>query len=289
MTSEARISIFRRPIVVGSLRDLLRPKWFALVALIIFLVGSAILFRPRVHLGTGEGDSMTPTLRDGGREIFFGWRDMSPKPGRIYLVRHGDELLAKRITAISERWIWLKGDNPDSKQAIDSREFGWLPVSSVVAKHIVSLPRYFDGPTFQQKGANPAAKKLLSTAKTWERVQEQRAMFLRTHRKLNAAEAVKDGKLKITSKNYPGLDLGAMTDGSYNTSTEVMLKDKDLELKIDYKSLGPGIICKIHPSSGSIGLTETKGEGTLKVVAKAGNGPPFFFGGISEVELWARK
>lgn len=84
------------------------------------------------------GDSMTPTLHPGD-EVFLQKRPATTDD--VVLCRHpyrNDILILKRVVAMNGGRCELRGDNP--KQSSDSRQFGDLPLESIVAVVTSRLP-----------------------------------------------------------------------------------------------------------------------------------------------------
>jgi phage repressor protein C with HTH and peptisase S24 domain len=74
---------------------------------------------------------MLPVLRPGQIIIASGlFRDLRPEA--VVIVYHDKLEKVKRVQKIKGDRLFLVGDNP--KASIDSRSFGWLPLTSVVAK-----------------------------------------------------------------------------------------------------------------------------------------------------------
>lgn len=76
-----------------------------------------------------EGLSMAPTYHHGS--IVVGWRLRKPKVGDVVIVKHHRLELIKRVDQLKNNQLFLLGDNPE--ESTDSRQFGWLPLSSVLA------------------------------------------------------------------------------------------------------------------------------------------------------------
>lgn len=77
------------------------------------------------------GSSMEPAYKPGQLVIALcWWRTL--RPGDVVIVRHAGREKLKRITCMQADSVWLEGDN--SQASTDSRQFGALPLSSVVAK-----------------------------------------------------------------------------------------------------------------------------------------------------------
>lgn len=88
--------------------------------------------RPKlVLLRLVRGDSMLPALRPGHVVVGTG-RYALLRPGDVVIVRHGGLEKIKRIGQINKDQLFLVGDN--QAHSTDSRAFGWLHVSVVVAK-----------------------------------------------------------------------------------------------------------------------------------------------------------
>jgi nickel-type superoxide dismutase maturation protease len=77
------------------------------------------------------GDSMTPGLPAGTLIVAVSW-PRSFKAGHIVIIRHNGLEKIKRITQIQGDQVYVTGDNPDA--STDSRHFGWLPVSTIMAR-----------------------------------------------------------------------------------------------------------------------------------------------------------
>lgn len=78
------------------------------------------------------GQSMSPTLNEGRLVIASGL--LTPKQGRVVIAKHRGLEKIKRVSKIQGTKVYLTGDN--SKESSDSRQFGWLPISSVIASVI---------------------------------------------------------------------------------------------------------------------------------------------------------
>lgn len=76
-----------------------------------------------------EGLSMAPAYPHG--KIVVAWRWKRPKVGDVVIVRHHSLELIKRITRLEDDRVYLLGDN--SEESTDSRHYGWLPASSILA------------------------------------------------------------------------------------------------------------------------------------------------------------
>ncbi len=76
---------------------------------------------------------MAPTLLHG--QIILASRVLQRYHiGDIVLVQHRGLDKIKRITDVSEKGVFLEGDNPS--QSTDSRSFGWIKSPAIVAKLI---------------------------------------------------------------------------------------------------------------------------------------------------------
>lgn len=76
-----------------------------------------------------EGLSMMPSYGHG--KIIFGFRFKRPQIGDVVIARHHRLEIIKRVDQLQNGQIYLLGDNPD--ESTDSRQFGWLPSSAVIA------------------------------------------------------------------------------------------------------------------------------------------------------------
>jgi phage repressor protein C with HTH and peptisase S24 domain len=77
-----------------------------------------------------EGNSMIPTLTPG--QLVVGRYVSDLKPGDVVIVSHDGIEKIKRIERQQGNLLYLLGDN--SKESIDSRVFGWVHESAIVAK-----------------------------------------------------------------------------------------------------------------------------------------------------------
>jgi len=83
---------------------------------------------------------MAPTLHEGDRLLTVRWRRRL-RPGQLALApdpRAPERLLIKRVAAVTDGRVDLRGDDPQS--STDSRMFGVLPGSTVQG---VVVYRYF--------------------------------------------------------------------------------------------------------------------------------------------------
>ncbi len=78
-----------------------------------------------------EGESMMPRLLPGNVIIMTRWY-LPPKEGDIVVIRHNGLEKVKRVTKVSEKRIFVSGDN--RLKSTDSDEFGWLELTAVVGK-----------------------------------------------------------------------------------------------------------------------------------------------------------
>jgi nickel-type superoxide dismutase maturation protease len=76
-----------------------------------------------------EGASMMPTFPHG--KLVLGWRRRTPKVGDVVIVKHHNLELIKRVSQMEGSKVYLLGDNAEA--STDSRHYGWLPVSSIMA------------------------------------------------------------------------------------------------------------------------------------------------------------
>lgn len=77
------------------------------------------------------GKSMLPTLKPGQLVMVWGWF-YKPKVNDIVVFKHDGMEKIKRIAKIKDNQVWLIGDNLSS--STDSRQFGALPIKSIVGK-----------------------------------------------------------------------------------------------------------------------------------------------------------
>lgn len=141
-----------------------------------------------------------------------------------------------------------------------------------------------DTPTKTKVGwSNDPIQGMEADPKNVALAEKQRVTFARTHTRINAREAFRQGKLKLSS-NCPEFTAEALLDGSIETRAETVLKDKDLIVEVTCNI--PDCTIKVIPMGGSIGLTETKTKTGLKISAKSQPGPPYFMAGIADVEVW---
>lgn len=75
------------------------------------------------------GQSMEPTLKHG--QTIVAVRRLRPTAGTLVIIRHGNKEKIKRVHRVKHGLIYVVGDNPPA--STDSRHFGWLPASSVIA------------------------------------------------------------------------------------------------------------------------------------------------------------
>lgn len=73
---------------------------------------------------------MVPTLPPGTLVVGVRWRNI--KPGQVVITRNDNKEKIKRIDDIRDREVYLLGDHLES--STDSRHFGWIDKTDVVAK-----------------------------------------------------------------------------------------------------------------------------------------------------------
>jgi SOS-response transcriptional repressor LexA len=73
---------------------------------------------------------MLPTLRQG--QLVVGRHTKDLAPGDVVIVSHNGLEKIKRIEKQQGDLIYLLGDNASA--STDSRDFGWLPAKSILAK-----------------------------------------------------------------------------------------------------------------------------------------------------------
>jgi len=76
------------------------------------------------------GDSMSPMLVPGN--VVLGVWPRRIAAGDVVIVRHGGLDKIKRVANLRQNEIFLTGDN--YLQSTDSRDFGWLEHTTIVAK-----------------------------------------------------------------------------------------------------------------------------------------------------------
>jgi nickel-type superoxide dismutase maturation protease len=76
------------------------------------------------------GNSMLPTLPPGKIVVVMPPRTL--KPGDIVVITHNGLEKIKRIAALQHNQVFVRGDN--AMASTDSRQFGWLDSSAIVAK-----------------------------------------------------------------------------------------------------------------------------------------------------------
>lgn len=82
---------------------------------------------------------MIPALAPGERVlVHYG---VSFSNGDIVLVDHSDRIDIKRVTRIEDDRIFVEGDN--AEVSIDSRTYGPVANSAVIAKVVWRLPKFF--------------------------------------------------------------------------------------------------------------------------------------------------
>ena len=101
------------------------------LAAALALVVAALVVRPRRVVI--EGWSMEPTLTPGDRLLVV--RSRSVHAGDVVAVRDPRErgrVLVKRVSAVLENEVVVRGDNPEV--STDSRSFGPVPSSAVLGR-----------------------------------------------------------------------------------------------------------------------------------------------------------
>ena len=78
------------------------------------------------------GDSMEPALSHG--QLVIGRPTRNFALGDVVIVRHDNLEKIKRIGQFTDGTVYVLGDNVPG--STDSRHFGWLPASTVIAKVI---------------------------------------------------------------------------------------------------------------------------------------------------------
>lgn len=76
------------------------------------------------------GESMLPALRPG--QLVVAVRTPRLRVGDVVIARHHKRDKLKRVQSVQGGQVFLLGDNP--ARSTDSRSFGWLPATAVIAK-----------------------------------------------------------------------------------------------------------------------------------------------------------
>lgn len=76
------------------------------------------------------GGSMLPALWPG--RIVFGWGPAKPRVGDMVILSHDGLEKIKRVHRIDGQRLYIMGDN--SQASTDSRHFGWIHESQVLAR-----------------------------------------------------------------------------------------------------------------------------------------------------------
>ena len=94
----------------------------------------ALVFAGSLHKYICEGDSMSPTLRNG--EVVLVDRDAEVRAGDIVVARHpaepGSEIIKRVHTITADGHYFLAGDNLDDSN--DSRHFGSVTRDYITGK-----------------------------------------------------------------------------------------------------------------------------------------------------------
>ena len=86
-----------------------------------------------------SGNSMYPTLKEGQDVLSINWF-VNPKVGDIVIIEVNGKQMVKRIQSISDRKIFVVGDN--EKESTDSKSFGPVKMEDVVGKVIYMDSRF---------------------------------------------------------------------------------------------------------------------------------------------------
>lgn len=86
--------------------------------------------KPLLFMRRVVGGSMMPQLKPGQLIIATGlFKKLHP--GQVVVLRKNNRELIKRIERVEADKVYVIGDNPNA--STDSRHFGWLDISAVVA------------------------------------------------------------------------------------------------------------------------------------------------------------
>lgn len=125
-----------------------------LLLFICFAVVAVFFFR-NFQVAVVEGKSMEPTLAAKSYVLVTRayWLFGPPKINDIVVLRHGDDLIVKRLVDVSTNAeygavVYVLGDNPAVSE--DSRTFGYVPLSDVVGK-LVRSPEPPTGASFDPR------------------------------------------------------------------------------------------------------------------------------------------
>lgn len=103
--------------------------------------------RPPLVIRRVVGQSMLPTLPPGKLIIARGWF-RTVKPQHIVVINHEGKEKIKRVYEIRGNQLYVVGDNLGSSK--DSRHFGWIDNSCIVAK-VVSAKRLISSKTTMEQ------------------------------------------------------------------------------------------------------------------------------------------
>lgn len=84
------------------------------------------------------GLSMVPVYTHGN--IVVGWRFVRPRIGDVVIAKHHRLEIIKRVDKMQDDRVFLLGDNPG--ESTDSRQFGWLPLTAIMAVVIAARRRH---------------------------------------------------------------------------------------------------------------------------------------------------
>lgn len=83
-----------------------------------------------------KGDSMWPSFSDGDEILCQNYTGQEIAIGDLVVFKHpfkSSVTCVKRVKTISEKGLFVQGDNPDPLASEDSHNFGHVPTDSIIA------------------------------------------------------------------------------------------------------------------------------------------------------------